>query len=99
MQIDVPYPEMAAERRILLDTTGAQEAVARPAITMERLMAIQALIRQMPVPESVVDAILELVRAARHRPWQRPGRRNCILGPRPARRPGNDALRPRPRAL
>jgi MoxR-like ATPase len=65
MQVDVPYPEMAAERRILLDTTGAQEAVARPAITMERLMAIQALIRQMPVPESVVDAILELVRAAR----------------------------------
>jgi MoxR-like ATPase len=26
---------------ILLDTTGAQEAVARPAITMERLMAMQ----------------------------------------------------------
>jgi MoxR-like ATPase len=65
LRVDVPYPEMAAERRILLDTTGAQEAVARPAITMERLMAIQALIRQMPVPESVVDAILELVRAAR----------------------------------
>jgi MoxR-like ATPase len=99
MQVDVPYPEMAAERRILLDTTGAQEAVARPAITMERLMAIQALIRQMPVPESVVDAILELVRAARPGHGNDPGRRNCILGPRPARRPGNDALRPRPRAL
>jgi len=65
MQVDVPYPEMAAERRILLETTGAQEAVARPAITMERLIAIQTLIRQMPVPESVVDAILELVRSAR----------------------------------
>ena len=65
MQVDVPYPEMAAERRILLETTGAQESVARPAVTMERLAQIQALIRQMPVPESVVDAILELVRAAR----------------------------------
>ena len=65
MQVDVPYPEMAAERQILLETTGAKESVARPAITMERLVAIQTLIRQMPVPESVVDAILELVRSAR----------------------------------
>ncbi|MCY0096206.1 AAA family ATPase [Hoeflea ulvae] len=65
MQVDVPYPEMAAERQILLETTGAAESIAKPAITMERLAAIQMLIRQMPVPESVVDAILELVRSAR----------------------------------
>jgi len=65
MQVDVPYPEMAAERQILLETTGAEESVARQAISMERLVAIQMLIRRMPVPESVVDAILELVRSAR----------------------------------
>ncbi|MCY0148043.1 MoxR family ATPase [Hoeflea sp. G2-23] len=65
MQVDVPYPEIAAERQILLETTGAREAQPRAAITMQRLAEIQALIRQMPVPESVVDAILELVRAAR----------------------------------
>jgi MoxR-like ATPase len=65
LQVDVPYPEMAAERRILLETTSGADSAPRAAITMERLVEIQALIRKMPVPESVVDAILELVRSAR----------------------------------
>ena len=33
MQIDVPYPEREAERRILLFTTGAEETPPRPAMT------------------------------------------------------------------
>ncbi|PWV97570.1 MoxR-like ATPase [Hoeflea marina] len=65
MQVDVPYPEMAAERRILMETTGVNEAEPRAAIDAVRLASIQSLIRQMPVPETVVDAILELVRSAR----------------------------------
>ena len=65
LQIDVPYPEADAERRILLETTGGKEAGAKPAITLEELVTIQALVRQMPVPDAVVDAILTLVRAAR----------------------------------
>lgn len=65
LQIDVPYPELSAERQILLETTGVAESSASPMITTERLMEIQRLIRQMPVSESVVDAILKLVRAAR----------------------------------
>lgn len=65
LQIDVPYPELSAERQILLETTGVAESSASPVITTERLMEIQRLIRQMPVSESVVDAILKLVRAAR----------------------------------
>jgi MoxR-like ATPase len=65
MQVDVPYPELDAERRILLETTGLAEADATEAISMERLVQIQALIRRMPVPDSVVEAILALVRSAR----------------------------------
>ena len=65
MQIDVLYPELASERRILLETTGIDEAAARPVLTAERLREIQNLIRQMPVSEKVVDAILSLVRSAR----------------------------------
>jgi len=65
MQVDVPYPDIQAERQILLDTTGVNEGVARPAIDATRLAEIQMLIRQMPVPESVVEAILSLVRSAR----------------------------------
>ncbi|WP_157017001.1 AAA family ATPase [Mesorhizobium xinjiangense] len=65
MQIDISYPEIEAERRILLETTGVEDAKARNVLTPERLRDIQALIRRMPVPESVVEAILQLVRSAR----------------------------------
>jgi MoxR-like ATPase len=65
MQIDVPYPEIDAERRILLETTGVGEARPENAIPSERLKEIQVLIRRMPVPETVVEAILALVRSAR----------------------------------
>jgi len=65
MQIDILYPDLDAERRILLETTGTAEARATNAIGPERLKEIQTLIRRMPVPESVVEAILKLVRSAR----------------------------------
>jgi MoxR-like ATPase len=65
MQIDVDYPEIAAERQILLGTTGLAEDEAKGVLTTQRLLDIQALVRQMPVSESVVDAILSLVRSAR----------------------------------
>ncbi len=65
MQIDILYPELDAERRILVETTGVDEAKARNVLNPERLREIQMLIRRMPVPESVVEAILTLVRSAR----------------------------------
>lgn len=65
MQVDVGYPDLAAERRIILETTAGQEAHAHAVIDATRLMEIQTLIRRMPVSESVVDAILALVRSAR----------------------------------
>jgi len=65
MQIDILYPELEAERRILVETTGTSEARAANVLTAERLKQIQLLVRRMPVPESVVEAILKLVRSAR----------------------------------
>ena len=65
LQVDVNYPDLAAERRILLETTGVSEAQAGQAIAGTRLQEIQALIRQMPIGETVLDAILSLVRSAR----------------------------------
>lgn len=65
MQIDVDYPSRDAERRILLFTTGADEVAARPAMAVEDLLAAQRLVRRLPVGETVVEAILDLVRAAR----------------------------------
>src|ERR1700751_2891648 len=65
MQIDVDYPDHAAERRILFDTTGAEETKPKAAMTAEDLIAAQRLVRRLPGGESVVEAILSLVRSAR----------------------------------
>jgi MoxR-like ATPase len=68
MEIDVDYPDIEAERRILFDTTGAEESKPKAAMTAEDLMSAQRLVRRLPVGESVVDAILKLVRSARPGP-------------------------------
>ncbi|RLL64374.1 AAA family ATPase [Paenirhodobacter hankyongi] len=65
VQVDVEYPTRDTEREILLATTGATEAEAIRVFSAEELIAAQALVRRMPVGESVVEAILDLVRACR----------------------------------
>ena len=65
LQIGVDYPDRETERDILLATTGLEEGAAHAAFTPEGLIDAQRLIRQMPVGETVVEAILDLVRAAR----------------------------------
>ena len=65
LQIDVDYPDRAAEREIILATTGIEEAVAEPVFDAASLMAAQTLIRRLPVGEQVVERILDLVRSAR----------------------------------
>src|SRR6187431_1556559 len=65
MEIDVDYPDRDAERRILFETTGAEETLAKVSMSVEALLAAQRLVRRLPVGDSVVEAILSLVRAAR----------------------------------
>jgi MoxR-like ATPase len=65
LQIDVGYPDLASERRMLLATTGTEEASPRRVLTADELLEAQRLIRRIPVGDSVVDAILKLVRRAR----------------------------------
>ncbi len=65
LQIDVDYPDAASERRMLLATTGIEEAVAEQVMNDGELGAAQRLVRRLPVGETVIDAILRLVRAAR----------------------------------
>ncbi len=65
MQIDVNYPDLEAERRMLLQTTGLEDVKVRPAMTADDLRAAQRLVRRVPVGVKVVNAILELVRSAR----------------------------------
>ncbi len=65
LQIDVHYPDVTAERRMLFETTGSTEAEAVSILSAEELRNIQRLVRRLPVGESVVEAILALVRSAR----------------------------------
>src|SRR5262245_9789298 len=65
LQIDVSYPDQGAERRMLFATTGSDERRVEPILTAQELMAIQRLVRQLPVPDKVVEAILKLARSAR----------------------------------
>ncbi|HHZ10387.1 MAG TPA: MoxR family ATPase [Rhizobiales bacterium] len=83
MQIDILYPELEAERRILIETTGVEDARAENVLSPERLKAIQHLIRRMPVPESVVEAILALVRSARPGQGDAETDRQVAWGPGP----------------
>src|SRR5207344_430265 len=68
MEIDVDYPDRDAERRILFETTGAEETLAKAAMNAELLITAQRLVRRLPVGNSVVEAILSLVRSARPGP-------------------------------
>ena len=65
MQVNIDYPDGAAEREVILKTTGLTQATAENALTSTELMEAQGLVRRVPVGESVVDAILRLVRNGR----------------------------------
>ena len=84
MQIDVGYPDLEAERRMMLATTGIQEEEPAAVFDAESLIAAQNLVRRIPVGEQVVEAILKLVRAGR--PADSPietVRRHVAWGPGP----------------
>ncbi len=65
LQVDVTYPDAAAERRMLFSTTGVEDRTVQPVLTAGEVMTAQRLVRQIPTGDSVVDAILKLVRSAR----------------------------------
>ena len=65
LQVDVGYPDQLAERRMLYATTGGDEAKPQAVLTPTDLMQFQRLVRQIPIGEKVVEAILTLVRSAR----------------------------------
>ncbi|MGL4636268.1 MAG: AAA family ATPase [Beijerinckiaceae bacterium] len=82
MQIDVDFPGRDAEKRMMLETTGTTETKAKAVLTTDELLTAQRLVRRLPVGEKVVDAILDLVRAAR------PGTGDKAIGEKLAWGPG-----------
>ncbi len=83
-QIDVNFPDLETEKQILIATTGADQASAKRAITPKQLMDMQKLVRQLPIGDTVVDAILTLVRNARPDQSKLPDIQNHVAwGPGP----------------
>ena len=83
MQIDVLYPDRAAERRILLETTSGDQAQAKAAMSAEDLVAIQQLVRRLPVGERIVESILDVVRMARPGEGDAEITKHVVWGPGP----------------
>ena len=97
LAIDISYPDIDAERTMLLATTGPPDAPgADPVMTPENLIEAQGPDPpQMPVGEAVVDAILTMVRGGRPESTDldRRAASRC-LGSGSSRRPGVDVGMP-----
>ena len=65
MEIDIAYTDLDAERRMLIATTGPDDAQPVETMTAAEMIEAQNLLRRMPVGEKVVEAILALVRSGR----------------------------------
>ncbi|NBC32621.1 MAG: AAA domain-containing protein [Alphaproteobacteria bacterium] len=65
MQVDVDYPDLEAERRMLVATTGAAQPTVDTMLKPADLLLAQKAVRHIPVGESVLETILQLVRAGR----------------------------------
>lgn len=66
MQIDIDYPDLEAERRMLTFNTQSSDLMGLKAVLhAAELKDIQQLVRQMPLSEKVMEGILALVRNGR----------------------------------
>jgi MoxR-like ATPase len=65
MQVEIGYPDREAERAMLASTTTDHTVEPEPTLSQADLLAAQRLVRRLPMGESVVEAILTLVRNGR----------------------------------
>ncbi len=65
LQVSVGYPDLGAERAMLLATTGSDDIRAERVLSGEELIRAQRLLRRIPVGETVMEAILSIVRSGR----------------------------------
>jgi MoxR-like ATPase len=59
-RLDVDYPDASTLSRILGDASGLKPAIAEAAMTADDIVALQGLVRMVPVASHVLDAIAKL---------------------------------------
>src|SRR4051794_2726905 len=65
LNVLVPYPDAAEELEILRSTTGDDSPEPSPTLTGEQIVALQHLVRRVPVADHVFQYARDLVRASR----------------------------------
>src|SRR4051812_3358938 len=63
--VKVDYPDREHERQIVSRTTGTFEADLQPVIDGATIQQLQKVVRKVPVPDHVMDFVLDLVRHTR----------------------------------
>jgi MoxR-like ATPase len=63
--VDVGYPSAEEEVQIVKSTTGGAQPKLEKILSPERILALQELVRRVPVPDHVVRYAVELVRNTR----------------------------------
>src|SRR5580704_8961222 len=63
--VKVDYPEREHERQIIARTTGTFTADLQPVIHGEQILQLQKVVRKVPIPDHVMDFVLDLVRYTR----------------------------------
>src|SRR5256885_3522717 len=64
-ELRVDYPSQEEEEAIVAQTTGDVTAEVRPVLTAEDVLAMQHLVRRIPVSQALVKAAVTLVRMTR----------------------------------
>ncbi len=86
LNVRVPYPTPAEELEILRRTTGDEPAEITASLSGEQILALQHLVRRVPVPDHVFIYARDLVRASRpDQPEATPTIKKCVswgAGPR-----------------
>ncbi|HZK79830.1 MAG TPA: MoxR family ATPase, partial [Humisphaera sp.] len=63
--INVRYPERNEELEVVNRTTGTAKATVQPVLSGEDLIAIQKMVREVPIASHLVEYALDIVRATR----------------------------------
>ena len=63
--VDVGYPSAEEEVQIVKQTTSGHTATLSKVLSPEQILALQDLVRRVPVPDHVVKYAVDLVRATR----------------------------------
>jgi MoxR-like ATPase len=63
--VNVAYPTREEERQIVARTTGTFDVKIEPVLSGAQILELQKVVRKVPVPDHVMDFVLDLVRFTR----------------------------------